>query len=139
MSSIDEIEINWKSTIAIYINGVSYPLIDFAYRVGTDAEYIDIIGSKYPVGFHSLPFRFEANFTTLAVLNAGKKLHDLQMQRLPVSFMAAAKEGDDWTYKKLSFYNGVITSVAGSDIKPGGLPKLAVSGKFTRFDYEGKE
>jgi len=139
MSSLDAINIDWKSTISILINGVAYPVIEFSYRVGSDAEWVDILESLTPVGFHHLPFRFEASFTTLAILDAGKKLHDIQMQRLPVSFGAYAKDGDDWTFKRISMYSGVITNVAGSDIKAGSIPKLSVSGRFTQFDYEGKE
>lgn len=139
MSSLDEIDINWKTTISIIINGKALPIIDFSYRVGSDAEWVDVLESLYPVGFHNLPFRFEASFTTLAIQGAGKHLHDIQMQHTPVAFVAAIKDGDDWTFKRLAFYDGMITNVAGNDIKPGSVPKLAVSAKFTRFDYEGKE
>lgn len=139
MSSLEVINIDWKSTISVLINGVAYPVTQFSYRVSSDAEWVDILESLYPVGFHHLPFRFEADFVTLAILNAGKNLHDLQMQRLPVAFAAVTKDGDDWTFKRLSLYSGVITNVAGSNMQAGTLPTLAVSGKFTRFDYEGKE
>jgi len=139
MSSLEAINIDWKSTISVLINGVAYPITEFSYRVGSDAEWVDILESQFPVGFHHLPFRFEATFVTLAILDAGKKLHDLQMQRVPVAFVAIAKDGDDWTFKRLALYSGTITNIAGGNMKPGSLPTLTVSGRFTRFDYEGKE
>ena len=129
------INTGWKTRLALALNAKTVEIIDESWSILAGKERVHTVSMDNAFWNH-LPHEFSLTFTTYQVLDMGPFLADLLNRDIEnIEVVQTARVGDQWTFSRLGFSNGTISSIEGGNIAPGRVPTMVVTVEFLNWTF----